>query len=64
MIERLALVAVLLAGLYRVCLGALSLAAPALARRFLPGFAGSRGLHYLELAIRLVVGGVVLFALP
>ena len=64
MIERLAPVAVLLAGLYLVCLGALSLAAPALARRFLLGFAGSRGFHYLELAVRLVVGGAFVVSAP
>jgi len=64
MIERLAPVVVLLAGLYLVCLGAISLTAPALARRFLLGFVGSRELHYLELALRLVVGGAFLLYAP
>ena len=64
MIEPLAAAVVLLAGLYLACLGAVSLAAPAIARRFLLGFASSRARHYLELALRLVVGGAFLLCAP
>jgi len=64
MIEPLATAVVLLAGLYLACLGAVSLAAPALARRFLLGFARSRARHYLELAVRLFVGGAFLMCAP
>lgn len=64
MIEPLAAAVVLLAGLYLACLGAVSLVAPALARRFLLGFARSRALHYLELTLRLVVGGAFLLCAP
>ena len=62
MIEPLATAVVLLAGLYLACLGAVALVAPALARRFLLGFARSRALHYLELTLRLIVGGAFLLA--
>ena len=37
---------------------------PALARRFLLGFARSRALHYLELTLRLVVGSAFLLCAP
>jgi hypothetical protein len=64
MFEPLATAVVLLAGLYFAGLGAVALAAPALARRFLLGFARSRALHYLELTVRLVVGGAFLLCAP
>ncbi len=64
MVEPLAAAVVLLAGLYLACLGAVALVAPALARRFLLGFARSRARHYLELAVRLVVGGAFLVCAP
>lgn len=64
MIEPLATAVVLLAGLYFACLGAVALFAPALARRFLLGFARSGTLHYLELTVRLIVGGAFLLRAP
>lgn len=64
MIDGLAVSLVLLAGIFLAGLGAACLFAPALARRFLLGFASSLALHYLELAIRLVVGGALLVAAP
>jgi len=51
---------ILLVGVYFVTLGAMSLLAPAKAKNFLLGFAGSAFKHYLELSIRLIVGGSIL----
>ncbi|HBD18855.1 MAG TPA: hypothetical protein DC063_01290 [Arenimonas sp.] len=64
MTEALATALVLLAGAFLACLGLACLVAPAQARRFLLGFASSLALHYLELAIRLVVGGALLVVAP
>lgn len=64
MTDVLAAALVLLAGVFLACLGLACLVAPAQARRFLLGFASSLALHYLELAIRLVVGGAFLVAAP
>lgn len=64
MIDGLAVALVLLAGIFLAGLGAACLFAPALARRFLLGFASSLALHYLELALRLVVGGALLVVAP
>ena len=64
MIELLAPAVVLLAGLFLACLGGASLAAPASARRFLLGFATSPALHYLEQALRLIVGGAFVLHAP
>jgi hypothetical protein len=64
MIELLAPAIVFLAGFFLVCLGATSLAAPGQARRFLLAFATSPGLHYLELALRFLVGGAFLAHAP
>ena len=55
---------VLLAGVYLVLLGAAALLAPARASRFLLGFAGSARTHYVELALRLVVGGALVMSAP
>ena len=57
MIEHLALSIVSLAGFYFLVLGALALARPNIAKRFLLGFAGSAGVHYSELLVRILVGG-------
>jgi hypothetical protein len=64
MTEALATALVLLAGAFLACLGVACLVVPAQARRFLLGFASSLALHYLELAIRLVVGGALLVVAP
>jgi hypothetical protein len=63
-IGQLAFGVVFLAGLFLASLGVLSLAAPALARRFLLGFAASPLLHYSELAIRCVLGAAFLLHAP
>lgn len=60
MIGFLASAMVGLSGLYLVGLASISLCAPARASRFLLGFAGSASTHYLELLVRLVVGGAIL----
>ncbi|MGL6290949.1 MAG: hypothetical protein ACRC2H_09700 [Silanimonas sp.] len=56
MIEHLPRLAVLLAAAYILVLGLLALFQPALASRFLLGFATSAGTHYAELLVRLVLG--------
>ena len=56
MIALLASLTVLLTGLYFVLFGILLLAAPARGARFLQSFATSARAHYLELAVRLVIG--------
>lgn len=52
------------AGLAFIALGSVSLVAPLHAGRFLLGFAGSPGKHYVELALRLVVGGAFVSQAP
>lgn len=64
MIEAGATALVVLAAVFLAGLGLACLARPAQARRFLLGFASSLALHYLELAVRLVVGGALLVAAP
>lgn len=64
MTEVLAAALVLLAGVFLALLGVACLVAPAQARRFLLGFAGSLALHYLELSARLVVAGALLVCAP
>lgn len=59
-----AAVAVVLAALFLLALGAASLLAPARASRFLLGFAGSANLHYAELALRLLAGAAFVLYAP
>lgn len=56
MLNIISLAMILLAGVYLLWLGSLSLAAPARATDFLGRFAGSARAHYLELLIRMAVG--------
>ncbi|HEY1092404.1 MAG TPA: hypothetical protein VGE47_15020 [Burkholderiaceae bacterium] len=51
-----ALITVVLAGLFLIGLGAMALVTPVRARRFLSGFAASAQAHYLEMLLRLVAG--------
>lgn len=60
MSEPFASALIVFAGLYLVALGLAAWLAPALATRFLLGFAASAALHYLELGIRLLVGAALL----
>lgn len=64
MIETLALVFVVLAGLYLCALAATSIFAPSRANRFLLGFANSQRVHFIELLIRFVVGGAFVIHAP
>lgn len=63
-LHTLALVVVVLAGLYLVALGLVAVLAPARAERFLSGFARSATAHYTECAIRLAVGGALVLRAP
>ncbi len=64
MLHALTFVILILVGVYFIALGVTSLFAPAKAKAFLLGFAGSPFKHYLELALRLVVGGSILVQAP
>ena len=64
MTEILAIAVVVIVGLYFIALGATALLAPAISKRFLLGFASSPLTHYLELAVRLIVGGALLVQSP
>ena len=64
MLSGLALLGVVLAGIYFLGLAALVFIAPVQARRFLLGFAGSANVHYFELLIRLAVGGAFVLRAP
>jgi hypothetical protein len=63
-IDRLALTVVVLTGLYLIGLAVATVAAPERAARFLAGLAGSAALHYLELAVRLLVGAAFIIQAP
>jgi hypothetical protein len=47
---------VVIAGLYLICLAAVALARPDVARRFLLGFAQTAAAHYTEMSARILVG--------
>ncbi|OGT56122.1 MAG: hypothetical protein A3E01_17820 [Gammaproteobacteria bacterium RIFCSPHIGHO2_12_FULL_63_22] len=64
MIEILALAVVVLAGLYFIVLAAASLFFPALAGRFLLGFATSAFKHYAEMSLRVAVGIALIVQAP
>lgn len=60
----IALALVVAAGLFLLLLGLASLAMPALAGRFLLGFAETPTKHYAELAVRLIVGTAFVLLAP
>jgi uncharacterized protein YjeT (DUF2065 family) len=62
--DALALIVVLVCGLYLIGLGVLALLRPQRASKFLLGHAGSAGRHYLELLLRLIVGAAFLRCAP
>ncbi len=64
LIEVLALIAIVLTGLYLLGLGAAALVAPAKASRFLLGFASSLPIHFVELSLRLLVGAALVVYAP
>jgi len=56
MLDTVAFSVVVLAGTFLTVLGGTCFAAPTMAARFLLGFAGNATVHWVELALRLVVG--------
>lgn len=64
MLETLALGIVVVAGLYLCALAAVSIFAPSRARSFLLGFATSQRLHFIELLVRIIVGGAFVIYAP
>jgi len=64
MLYSITFIIVSLVCVYLIALGATSLLAPVKAGSFLLGFAGSAIKHYLELIVRLVVGGSILVQAP
>ncbi|MCA0374667.1 MAG: hypothetical protein LCH84_03290 [Gemmatimonadetes bacterium] len=52
------------AALYLLALGVSALTRPEIARRFLGGFATTRRLHFIELALRVCVGGALIISAP
>jgi hypothetical protein len=64
MINLLASILVWLTGLYLIGFALVMLRAPALATRFLGGFASSAFTHYLELLLRLIAGVAILLYAP
>lgn len=64
MIEMLALFITGLTGAYFIVLGAAATLKPAKATRFFRAFATTPARHYLEMAIRLLVGGSMIMAAP
>lgn len=55
---------VVAAGLFFMALGGASLVAPSRAKQFLLGFASSPLKHYVELALRFLVGGAFVLSAP
>ena len=64
MLDTAALIVILLTAFYLLGLGVASLVAPARAANFLLSFAGSAFLHYVELLLRIAVGGAFLIRAP
>jgi hypothetical protein len=63
-LQTLALVVVLLSGLFLVTLGAATMLTPVRAAGFLLAFAATARTHFLELAIRAVAGGAFIVHSP
>jgi uncharacterized protein YjeT (DUF2065 family) len=64
LMESILLSVVVLAAVYFLVLGLMSLAVPDRASRFLLGFAGSQAKHYAEMLIRLIVGAAFVLRAP
>lgn len=60
----LATLGVALIGLYLLMLAAAALVRPAVATRFLGGFATSRTAHFAELSLRVIAGSALVAAAP
>lgn len=59
-----AFVILVLTGIYFLLLGTACIFAPAIAKHFLLGFAGSAFKHYLEMTLRMVVGIAMVIQAP
>ena len=64
MIQPIALIIVVIAGLYFIALATASLLIPDQAKRYLLGFAGSPLKHFTELILRFAVGGALILYSP
>jgi hypothetical protein len=64
MLNLLALLVILLTGVYFIGLAVVALTVPARATHFLFGFASSAITHYFELSIRIVIGCAFLLRAP
>lgn len=64
MISTVASFVVLLSACYLIVLASVAVAFPVKAKAFLGGFASTRSLHYLELAMRLLAGGALVIRSP
>jgi len=64
MLDTLALVVVLLFAFHMVALAVVAFANPALASKYLLGFAASAFAHYIELLLRILIGGAFLLRAP
>lgn len=64
MIESVALTIVVASGIFFVALGGSALFASQMASRFLLAFATTPAKHYMELAIRFIIGGAFVSAAP
>jgi uncharacterized protein YjeT (DUF2065 family) len=60
----LAFVILIIAGIYFLVLGMGCIFSPAIAKRFLLGFAGSAFRHYLEMTLRTIVGIAMVIQAP
>ncbi|MCE9557441.1 MAG: hypothetical protein K8R88_00675 [Armatimonadetes bacterium] len=64
MLQTISLIVLAIIGLYFIGLGVFALFSPALAQKFLLGFATTLFKHYLELAIRFIAGASFLLYAP
>jgi len=64
MLDVATFIVVMLCGAYFVVLGLASLVAPERAKDFLLGFASTAAKHYLELALRMIVGASLVVQAP
>jgi hypothetical protein len=64
LVQSIATCIVVVAGLYLIALSVVALVKPASARKFLLGFAQTAAAHYVEMAVRIVVGIALVIASP
>jgi uncharacterized protein YjeT (DUF2065 family) len=64
MLQTISMTVVAIIGVYFIALGMVAIVAPERGKSFLLGFADSHGKHYLELALRFIAGGGLVFYAP